>query len=295
MAISVELIGCDGSTWDLTGATGGATLAGGITGLHLPKVSQLFTTTARRSGATWRGSRLASRSFSMNIHVGDAQPPYRTGADWVALDAAFWAALSTDLTAKLIVNGSRTLTFRLEDGNDQQSMSLDPSLSGAALYTIDCIADRPEWMGSPVSAVFPYQATSGSNFFGGGSGTKGPPFYISAASGLSTASVANPGDLPAWPVWTITGPIGTATVGVQGQTISLPFPLLKGDVVVIDTEAQTITDPQGTNLWPQMGYADVEFAAIGAGDSVPIAVGMENAATGASIKVSLTPLYRRAW
>jgi hypothetical protein len=295
MVTSIQLLGCDGSTWDLTSGADGATLAGGISGLHLPKVTHLWTKTAHRSGQTWRGSRLESRSFSMQILVGDTAPPFRIGSDWLALDDEFWSALSTEATAQLVVNGARTLTFRLDDGNDQEALSTDPSLAGCAVYTIDCVADRPEWAGAPIAASFPYQASSSSNFFGGGSGALGPPFYISAASGLDTASVANPGDLPAYPVWTITGPVGSATVGVVGQTVTLPFPLLAGDQVIIDTEAQTISDPQGTNLWPQMGYADVEFAPIPAGGTAPVVVGMSGADVGASVAVSLTPLYRRAW
>lgn len=290
---TVVLHGCDGSTWDLMSGANGAALARGLSGLHLPKVTHQWTKTAHRSGQSWRGSRLESRSFSMSVVVGDAKPPFRTGSDWQALDASFWQALSTDLTAQLVVNGTRTLTFRLDDGNDQQ-LADDPSLFGAANYTIDCVADRPEWTGATVTQKFPYSVASVDNFFGSTSGV-GPPFYISAAAALSTAAVANPGDLPAYPTWTITGPMSSATVGVVGQTVSLPFPLRAGDQVIIDTEAQTITDPQGTNLWPQMGYADVEFSAIPAGDLVPVVVGMDGATTGASISVKLTPLYRRAW
>lgn len=281
---TVQLLGCDGSTWPLLGlGASPVKLAGGIGGLHLPKVSHIWTTTARRSGSTWRGSRMATRQFSVSLYFADS-----------ASMAQFFPALSTDLTSRLVVNGTRTLTVRLDEDNEY-AFTKDPTLGVDRILPVNLVADRPEWAGAPQSATFPYSAASGSNFFGGGSGTKGPPFYISAASALTTASVSNPGDLPAYPVWTITGPVTTATVGVVGQTVTLPFPLRTGDAVIIDTEAQTITDPQGTNLWPQMGGADPEFAPIPAGDRVPVVVGMAGGATGASIKVELTPLYRRAW
>lgn len=281
---TIEMIGCDGSTWPLLGLGGGpVVLAEGLGGLHLPKVAHLWTQTARRSGSTWRGSRMASRQFSLNAYFAD-----------LSYVPTFFAALSTDFTAQLVVNGSRTLTFRLDEDNDFVPAK-DPMLGPDSIYPVHLVADRPEWAGTPVTQTFPYAAAASTNFFGGGSGTLGPPFYISAAPLLATAAVSNPGDLPAYPTWTITGPIGTAMVGVADQVVTLPFPLNTGDMVVIDTEAQTITDPNGTNLWPQMGYVDVEFAAIPAGDLVPVVVGMDAAAAGASVAVSLTPLFRRAW
>jgi hypothetical protein len=292
--ISVTLLGCDGSVWDLGTGSSGAYLSNGLGGLHLPPVSHLYTKTARGSGSTWRGARTESRAFSMNVVVGDPLPPMRTGPDWLTLDEQFWRALSATETSRLVVNGLRTLTFRLDESNADQSFDDDPSVFGIAKYSIDCIADRPEWTGAPTTATFPYQGTATTNFFGGGSGTKGPPFYISAANLLNTASISNPGDLPAYPVWTIQGPLSTATVGVGRATITLPFPLQSTDVVVIDAQAQTITDGQGNSLWPFMGYQEVSFAPVPPGDLVPVAAGMSGGAAGASISLTLTPLYRRA-
>jgi hypothetical protein len=192
-----------------------------------------------------------------------------------------------------VVNGSRTLSFRLDEENDFVPVK-DPSLKSDTSTRCTASPTAPSGPASPTTATFPYQGTSTTNFFGGGSGTKGPLFYISAANLLNTASISNPGDLPAYPVWTIQGPLSTATVGVGNATITLPFPLQSTDVVVIDAQAQTITDGQGNSLWPFMGYQEVSFAPVPPGDLVPVAAGMSGGAAGASISLTLTPLYRRA-
>lgn len=289
---SVLLHGCDGTTWDLLDRTSPVTLTAGLGGLHLPKASHRWSSTAARPGRTWKGAVLDARTFTMSVLVGDPQPPFRTGDDWRTLDSQFWQALSYEDTATLQV-GDRTLPFRLDEDNDFD-YAKDPALIGKAVYPIACIADRPEWSGQPVTATFGYADTGSDNYYGAGAGL-GPPFYVGSSGLFDTAAVPNPGDLPAFPVWTITGPALAATVGVAGHTVTLPFPLNRGDVAIIDSEAQTITDSQGNNLWPQMGYTVVDFAPVPTGDLVPVVVGMAGAQAGASVTVDLTPRYRRAW
>jgi hypothetical protein len=46
-------------------------LANEIGGLHLPRVTHLWAQTARGSGRQWRGSRLESREFSLNVYIPD--------------------------------------------------------------------------------------------------------------------------------------------------------------------------------------------------------------------------------
>lgn len=290
-SLEVTLLGCDGSTWNLTDPTSPVQLATGLGGLHLPKVSHRWSTTARRAGRSWKGSVADARAFTMNLLVGKDAGVY--GADWRSLDATFWEALSTDETATLVVNGVRSLAFRLDEDNETDFAD-DPGNFGLATYKVDCIADRPEWLGKPVTATFTFQAQDTSNYYGGVTGL-GPPFYISEASLFDTASVSNPGDLPTPAVWTITGPADAARFGVDGHVIQPPFALQSGDRVIVDTDAETIMDATGNSLWPLMGFTPVDFASIPPGDEVPIVVGMDNPGPGASISVSLTPRYRRGW
>jgi len=287
---TVTLKGIDGSVWNLNDVTSAALLVGGLGGLHLPPATNRWTTTARRSGRRWKDVVNDARKFTMTVRVGDPAPPFRTGDDWRALDSLFWKALSTESLATLTV-GSRSLPFRLDDDNESE-FPKDPALLGKAVYSIACIADKPEWLGATQTATYTFAADSTTSYYGA---SQGPPFTISAPTFGRTASISNPGDLASYPVYRIVGPAASAVVGVGNDLITLPFALQAGQQVVIDTEAQTIVDGTGTNLWPQMGSAAVAFAPVPAGGQVPIHVGLSSATTASFITVTLVPRYRRAW
>lgn len=293
MTTTVNLLGCDGSVWNLLSPSSPVRLSAGLGGLHLPPVRHRWATTSRRSGSRWKGSVTEARTFSMNLFVGDMEPPYRTGDAWRRLDGQFWKALSTEATSTLVVNDRRRLSFRLDDDNDFDFRK-DPALLGKAVYSVSCIAEQPEWFGEAERSVFKPSTAETVNYYGGPAGV-GPPFIIDVSSLTRIGRVSNPGDLPSYPVWTITGPAGLVEVGVPGRTIKLPFPLIEGDVVVIDARAQTIMDPSGNNLWPQMGSAPVDFAPIPPGDSVEVVVGMDQWQEASAISVDLTTRYLRAW
>lgn len=287
----VTLLGCDGSTWALTDPTSPVQLAGGLGGLHLPKVSHRWSTSARRAGRRWKGSVTDSRAFTMNLLVGEGTGAYDSG--WRSLDGVFWQALSTDAQATLVVGGNRSLTFRLDEDNGFDFADA-PGLFGLVKFPINCIADDPFWRGNEATTEFQFHVDAAVNYYGGAGGL-GPPYIISGSSLFTTAHVPNPGDQPAWPVWTITGPTPSARVGVGDSVISVPFALNDGDVIILDALNETITDPQGNNLWPLMGYSSVPWAPIPPGDLVPISIGMDSPGVGAQIAVTLTPLFRRAW
>lgn len=288
---SLELRGVDGSVWNLMDRLSPVQLLNGMGGLHLASATNRWVTTARRSGRRFKDTVTDYREFAMTLRVGDAEPPFRTGDDWRTLDALFWAALAHDRPATLVFNGNRTLAFRLGDDNDHEFIK-DPALFGKAVYSIACVADRPEWLGNSVTASYPFLA-SGTNYYGA---TQGPPFEISAPTLGRSASLTNLGDLPSYPVWRIVGPATTATVGVGDRLITIPFALQAGQQVVIDTEAATIIDGTGVNLWPKMGSGPVDFAPVPPGGEVSIAVGIQDGVVGSSrIEVTLVPRYRRAW
>lgn len=293
---TVTLTGADGQVWDLNNQASPVQLVGSLGGLHLPQATNRWQTTARQSGSRYKDTVTDSRRFEFTVMVGDSQPPFRTGDDWRDLDSQFWTGLRQDESATLTINGERHLTFRLDDDNEYD-FPVDPAVRGKAVYTVSCIADRPEWQGETTTTAFDFNEAATVDYYGGGGGALGPPFIISAPSLSRVANVSNPGDLPVYPVWTITGPAAAgARVGVADRIIALPFGLLAGQEVVIDTEAATITDGNnGDNLWQAMDSTPVDFAPIPPGSIVPVAVGMDSPGAGSSISVTLTTLYRRAW
>ena len=118
-----------------------------------------------------------------------------------------------------------------------------------------------------------------------------PLLRIRSASQLSSAKLTNEGDLEAWPVWTIKGPLTSVTVGIDGATVQWNVALTSTDILVIDTDP-TVQSAwlNGADVTSQLGTAN--FAPIPAGLEMPLSLTM--AGTG-SVEASISPRFYRAW
>ncbi len=111
-----------------------------------------------------------------------------------------------------------------------------------------------------------------------------PWLTLSASQVLGDTTLENPGDLIAWPTWSITGPCTaiTATNNTTGQTWTLTYTLAAGETAQITTDRPTARGPAGQNisaalnwptafLWPLVdGDNDVTFSVAGAGTGTGI-------------------------
>ena len=212
------------------------------------------------------------------------------GQGWIDLDRSFVATMRPDLPGMLTVvhpsGESRSLTCRFSAGGDEP-LDLDPAQVGWALHEVHLAANDPYWSGAPVSRS--WSSSVAVDFIGVGGA---PPFHISPSNTLASASVSNPGDVDAWPVWTVTGPVTSVDLGVGTRLVEVPSGVADGDVLTIDTRptAQTATLQDGTNAVPDLGAWDP--APIGPGESVSLSIAMVGAG---SVAVSFTPKFYRAW
>lgn len=115
-------------------------------------------------------------------------------------------------------------------------------------------------------------------------GSEAPVSFLSPFLTLSPSAVGgspvieNPGDLVAWPEWTITGPASgfTATNLTTGQSFTLTYDLLATETITLTTDRPTVRGPAGQNIvdaldWPtaflwglQPGTNGVSFSVGGA-------------------------------
>lgn len=119
-----------------------------------------------------------------------------------------------------------------------------------------------------------------------------PFLTVSSAAVLGATTLDNTGDLPAWPVWNIAGPMTAliATNITTSQAFTLTSTLTLGQTVTITTDRPTVRDNAGHNIvgsinWPtaqlwglQPGLNDVNFQVTGAG-------------AGTSITLAFNPRY----
>ncbi len=111
-----------------------------------------------------------------------------------------------------------------------------------------------------------------------------PFMTLSSGQILGESTVNNPGDVPAYPEWHLTGPMSslTATNHRTGHEFILSYSLLAGETATITTERPTVRGPLGQNIvsslnWPDAylwsllpGDNDVEFSAGGPGTGTKV-------------------------
>lgn len=81
---------------------------------------------------------------------------------------------------------------------------------------------------------------------------------VSSSQTLGTIEVDNEGDVPAFPIWEITGPVTDLTVSNGTQSFTFPE-IFAGQTLTIDTEAGTVVDQNGDNRYNLLGPAPKLF------------------------------------
>ncbi|HEX9088401.1 MAG TPA: hypothetical protein VF867_12845 [Arthrobacter sp.] len=281
--MSMLWTGYDGRIWDLTSGRNGVCMLPGVRGLTMPPVTHHKSRTASVPGARWRGSSTEEREVFWPIQI------YSDigSVDWVAQDKAFWATMQPQRTGVWTViqpsGATRDLTLRFRD-DGQATFNNDPVLAGWMNYGITLDAEQPYWEGTPILAT--WRAGAPTQFFGGAN-------IVTIASGqeATSAKIDNPGDVPTYPIWTLTGPLSAATLGIAGRTISIGFDIPSGSTLVVDTSPSVLTAMMGgTDRIASLGTSD--FAPVPAGMGIPITLAVVGSGT---VKMEITPLYYRAW
>ncbi|HAP90776.1 MAG TPA: hypothetical protein DCR15_14045 [Arthrobacter bacterium] len=289
--LTMKWIGWDGSEWTLTDESDGTVLMPGVRGLNMPPIIHHRAAHASVPGARWRGSTVDVRPVFWPLQVFCST----SSADWIARDSAFWGTMDPTRTGTWVVitpdGRQRRLQLRFTDDTDF-SMNHDSVLEGWSNYGITLNAEQPYWEGDPLGGL--WSPGTSSQFFGG---TGAPSFYISPGGTLAEAAIDNPGDVQTYVLWQIYGPISSATVGVNGRNITIPFAIADGQMLEIDTDPraqQAMQGPVGGELTVDMtgSLGAIDFAPLPPKQTVNLSLSMSG--TG-EIAARFTPLYYRAW
>lgn len=288
----ITWLGVDQSGWDLTTGAQGVKLLGGIRGFDDPDFVA-FWTERIGDGDRWRGSRLTRREVTLRIMVGTGE----TGMDWRELDRAWWKSVSRDNVGLLDVvledTTHRYIPLRLAKAT-QSEIDFDPALTGYRLYLVTLVADDPYFRGDDITETWMF-TTAGEDFYGGsGGGGLGPPYYISPSGDFGEAMVTNPGDVPAWPRWRVTGPNSGAMLTVDGHSIAVPVALPALGSIYVHTEPPDVFGDFLESRWDAMtGVFDPVGVPVGA--TVPVTAQVTGPGSGAQVTMTITPRYERAW
>lgn len=285
MLIDIQWHGVDGSVWYLTDPTSRVRLMPGVRGLEAPTIDRWTSEAPGLAGNRYRGHRARAREVFLPVYLRGA-----SSADWLAAKRAWHASLDPDHEGTLVVTLAgqrRYLPCRWV--STEQGWSYDPLLAGRASFGEYLEASGVYWLADPITRSWTTEAPG--EFFMTGGGV----FFVSASNTIGDAVIDNPGDVPAWPVWTLNGPFDTATISVNDATIEVPFAVGSGEWLRIDTrpDRQSVADDTGADRVSALGA--VTFASIPAGSSVSLGLSATGTGTGFLVTAELTPQFRRAW
>lgn len=81
---------------------------------------------------------------------------------------------------------------------------------------------------------------------------------VSSSSQLGTVTVINAGDVAAYPVWKITGPVKELVVSNGSQSFGFAQ-IFSGEVLTVNTETGAVTDADGVNSYSRLSPAPKLF------------------------------------
>ena len=122
------------------------------------------------------------------------------------------------------------------------------------------------------------------------------PFpQVSAGLALGETVLANPGDVDAWPTWTITGPITavTATNVTTGYEFTLTYALNAGEQITITTQQPTVRGPAGQNLVSALDWPSAYLWSLAPGDN-DVIFNVSGATAGTTVELAFHPRYEGA-
>lgn len=274
----------DGVEWDLSRPDSGVFITrDGLRGLRWPTFELGTSTSGARPGRRRRTARVAERPAELPIYVFHGDGSQAFADRWEAFQNS-WDPLRPGRLEVVSPLGRRSL-YLYFDADSEETWTYDPAFMGYARTTIQATAeDRPYWEGDPI----PGRWVNGDPepFFRDGR------LFIANTAGIANATMRNPGNVSAWPVWTITNTEPaqgiTVTVTVNGGTITTPA-IGAGHSLTLDTDTGRARLDDGTNY---AGLLDpYNPRPVPPGAAVPLGLVMSGFGT---VESSLIPRYWRA-
>jgi hypothetical protein len=149
----------------------------------------------------------------------------------------------------------------------------------------------------PVSFFAPFLSVTSSRVVGGGSTNPdtGEPDETGGDADSALTSIVNPGDVEAWPVWTLTGPLTRlhAWNETLGSRFALSFPLSEQQTITITTRPSTVRGPGDANLSKHIDWfnpAGTELWPLADGTNT-VGLEVDGAGPTTSVRLEFTPRY----
>lgn len=263
-----------------------ADLLWGIAGRFMPKIDFVEEETAGREGARIRRVKVPPREVAVPVFFrGTSRTDLRAQLRTVV--RRLYPVPGDGRLQVVAEDGQvRELVCRYSEGLQGEETKENGGTLGLKTLLVFRAAEDPFWRDVvPTDLSF-------------SSGTP-PPFFpffplrLASSSIFGDITIDNPGDVEAWPIWTITGPAGGATLTNEttGEVIVLSTMLGDGRRIFIDTTPgiKTVTYDDGTNLYPDLDPSSSLFA-LQPGENT-ITVDLIGSTDDSSVEISYRPRY----
>lgn len=268
---------------------------GGVVGHMAAPVSLIGSLPPTIDGGLYRGHRYQPRDVFLSLMAHTRDPDtWRTTYRTLVDDFDTTSGAGT-LTVGQVNGEHRSLSCRYVTGLESP-VEGEPGVVKIASWVVHVRAYDPWWYGPEQTRTF--SVSTSQTLFGNGSGAT--PFYIMPTELIgSGSSVTNPGDVEAYPVWTLNGPMTSATITAQsGAAFTITSTLSAGEYITVDTDPRTgafskVVDDSGTNLWGTATSDYPNLWALPAGTST-VTVAMSGTTSSSSTVIAFRPRYRTA-
>ncbi|MGW3336213.1 phage distal tail protein [Streptomyces sp. NPDC001009] len=249
----------------------------GITGLGLPQLSVQWLEGAG-DGAAYRGRRVLPRDIDIPLDI-------------VGRDRPHLAELVTRLAR--VLADECTLTYIDSEGVRWSTAvhwigggAIDPGAGERDAQTVITLrapspyflADSPQTVTIGGAAVGAFLSSMSS-------------MPLASSQAIGSVQLSNEGDVPAFPVWEVTGPGDSfKAISPTGETLQWSGTLAAGEKLIVDMGAGTVKDGTGTNRYSLLNTAP-RFWSLPAGSST-VTASLLNTTTASKVVCSWRP---RKW
>ena len=278
--LAISLTGANGDTISLDNNLN-YILGAGVRGFGIPTTEVRIAPSAG-DGGYFRHSKRAIREIDLPITI--------IGTDRGDVEAKL-RRLAALLNVK---NGATVVNATYSDGT---SFALSAYYRGGAetvfgdtagttfcQWLITMQAPNPFWLSST-----PTTFTVGSGSTGRGLLPKLTKLRVSSDQTLGIVTANNAGDVDAYPIWQIRGPVTNLLVSNGTQSFSFPAAIPGGVTYTVNTEAGTVTDDAENNVYSLLGTAPKLFSLAPGTSSITITGTAYTADT--SVKCTYYPRY----
>lgn len=245
--------------------------------------TKLITRDGAKGGTRWRRTRRGSRTIVIPITIfGDNRQSVEDKM------RALIRLLQDDMTSPRLVAKYPTNEryyseihyssgADVEYGNDTDGVSY-------GTWALNLLAPDPYWTSEKQIQYAIGPANAGKGLLPHLS-----KLQLSSSQTIGTVLFENPGDVDAYPVWTLRGPgdSGFQARLPDGSGFTFNAALTADDIITIDTKTKTVTDQNGNNRYPDLGSSPKMFS-IPKGNT-PVFVELEGTSASTLVSVYFNP------